>query len=78
MCVSNYVVWVVRVGGSHTSILTPYLKSTGLYTPSVEFSSNSVQTLQRYYNIPAHSNVGMENLNLGIEMMHSVTELSKN
>ena len=53
------------LGGSHTSILTPYLKSTGLFTPGVKFSSNSVQLLQRYYNIQAHSNVGMENLNLG-------------
>ena len=51
--------------GSHTSILTPYLKSTGLFTPGVKFSSNSVQPLQRYYNIQAHCNVGTENLNLG-------------
>ena len=36
---------------SHTSILTPYLKSTGLFTLGVNFSSNSVQALQRYYNI---------------------------
>ena len=56
---------VFWVGGSHTSILTPYLKSTGLFTPGVKFSSNSVQPLQRYYNIQAHCNVGTENLNLG-------------
>ena len=51
--------------GSHTSILTPYLKSTGLFTPRVKFLSNSDQLLQRYSNIPAHCNVAMENLNLG-------------
>ena len=51
--------------GSHTSILTPYMKSTGLLTPSVKFSSNSVQPLQRYYNIKAHSNASMENSKLG-------------
>ena len=56
---------VVWVGGSHKSILTPYLKSTGLFTPGMKFSSNSVQPLQRYYNIQAHSNIGTENLNLG-------------
>ena len=56
---------VVWVGGSHTSILTPYLKSTGLFTPRVKFLSNSDQPLQRYSNIPAHCNVGTENLNLG-------------
>ena len=42
---------VVWVGGSHTSILTTYLKSTGLFTTGVKFSSNSIQPLQRYYNI---------------------------
>ena len=51
--------------GSHTSILTPYLESTGLFTPGVKFSSNSVHPLLRYYNIQAHSNVRTENLNLG-------------
>ena len=56
---------IVWVGGSHTSILTPYWKSTGLFTPDVKFSSHSVQPLQKYYNIQAHSNVGTENLNLG-------------
>ena len=56
---------VVWVGGSHTSILTPYLKSTGLFTPGVKFSTNSVQPLQRYYNIQGHCHVGTENLNLG-------------
>ena len=63
--VIELILKVVWVGGSHTSILTPYLKSTGLFTPGVKFSSNSVQPLQRYYNIQAHSNVGTENLNLG-------------
>ena len=29
--------------GSHTSILTSYLESTGLFTPGVKFSSTSVQ-----------------------------------
>ena len=56
----------VRWGGSPTSILTPYLKSARLFTPSVKFSSNYVQILQRYYDIQGQSNVGMENLNLGI------------
>ena len=51
--------------GSHTSILTPYLKSTGLLTPSVKFSPNCVQPPQRYYNIKTHSNAGMEILKLG-------------
>ena len=37
--------------GPHISILTPYLKCTGPFTPGVKFSSNSVQALQRYYNI---------------------------
>ena len=43
------VVW--ELGGSPTSILTPYLKSAGLFTHGVNFSSNSVQILQRYYDI---------------------------
>ena len=34
-------------------------------TPIVNFLSNSVQRLQRYYSIKVHTNVGMENLNLG-------------
>ena len=32
------------VWGSKRSILTSYLKSTGLFTPGVKFSSNSVQS----------------------------------
>ena len=46
------VVWVV---GSHTSILTSYLESTGLFTPGKKFSSNSVQPIQIYYNIQVQS-----------------------
>ena len=41
--------------GCHTSNLTPYLKSSGLFTPSVKFSSNSVQPTQRYCDIQALS-----------------------
>ena len=55
---------VVWVGGAQY-IHSSYLESAGLFTSGVKFSSNSVQPLQRYYNIQAHSNVGTENLNLG-------------
>ena len=55
---------VVWVGGSNASILTSYLEFAGLFIPGVKFSSNSVQPLQRYYNIQTQSKLGMENLNL--------------
>ena len=51
--------------GSRTSILTSYLKSIGLFTPGVKFSSNSVEPLLGNYNTQAHSKEGTENLNLG-------------
>ena len=56
------VVWVER---PYTSILNSYTEYRRLFTHSVKFSSNSVQPMQRYYNIQARSNVGTENLNLG-------------
>ena len=46
---------------SQTYILTSYLGSIGLFTYSVKFSFNSVELLQRYYNIQTHSKIGMEN-----------------
>ena len=42
---------LVWVWGSHASILTSYLEPRGLFTPGVEFSSNSAGPLQRYYNV---------------------------
>ena len=51
---------------SDTSILTVYLKSTGLFTPGVKFSAISVWPLQRYYNIQAHSNSNLHMENLSI------------
>ena len=51
--------------GSHTPILTSYLKSAGFFTPGVKFSSKSVQPLQRYCNLQTRSKEGMENLYLG-------------
>ena len=62
LCCPLEVVWI---GGSHTSKLTSYLKSTWLLPLVWNFHQNSVQPLQRYYNIQAHSNVGTENLNFG-------------
>mgnify|MGYP001803918685 CR=1 FL=1 len=40
---------VVWVRGSHTSFLTSFLESTGLFTTGVKISSYSVQSLWRYY-----------------------------
>ena len=51
--------------GSHSSIMTSYLESTGLFIPGVKFSSNSIQPFQRYYNVQAQSKLGRENLNVG-------------
>ena len=53
-------------GGSWTSILTSYLKSAGLISPAMKFSSYSVKPLHRYYSIQTSSKVGKkESLNLG-------------
>ena len=54
-----------QVWGSRTSIPTSYLKSAGLNTPGVKFSSYSVKPLPRYYSIQTGSKVGTENHNLG-------------
>ena len=52
-------------GGRQSSILTSFLKSTGLFTIGVKFASKSVQPLQRYCNLQMRSKEGMENLYLG-------------